>query len=152
MNIEKIKKKYGFLKVDPFDFPDLTDYPAKYFRDEMEFMSFVLLNEWFQRKIGMCNIKRNIYTPDIEADIIGYGCKILVEVEYHSKSFVFHKHNFWCADLVLSYIRPKNKRTISGIPIWSVYEYDGATESYLFCLPDDINYDFKAHDSPDDYE
>ena len=142
MNLSKIENYYSYLKIEEFDFLSETSNPFLYFKNELEFMSFIILNEWFQRKLGIFNIKRNAYSsPDLEATILFSGEKINIEVEYKASNFKEHNHSSTYIDLILSFCRVNSKTTINSIPIWSVYKTKGKNK-YIYTLDDDINRDF----------
>jgi len=145
MNIFKVEKRYSHLKTLEFDFPETIINPKDYFKNELEFMAFFILNQWFHRKYGVHNIVRNAqFTPDITANIIGFNDEIQIEVEYDAHNFVLHNHQSNYIDLIISFIRNEKINVIKSIPVWSVYKYHGHKRGkYDFCtytLDDDIAY------------
>lgn len=113
---------------------------------EREFIEFLLRNDWVQRRLGVKMFGSNGMFPDIIGEIYDEeGGKIRVEVEHYAEHYIAHGHAFKGCDLVISLIRCQETRFAKGVPVWSFYYKD--YDELVFCLDDDILYDFDAiHD------
>lgn len=156
-----IGEHYTYLELEPFEFPQkisLSD--DRWFKNEREFLEFLIRNEWMQRRLGFSIPPSNGLFPDVRGTIFDKDqIKIRVEVEYRAENYGLHGHPFGKADLVLSFIRRPHKKIIRGCPIWSFYVQTG-NGKLEYCLDRDINFDFLKYNSderedeiqPDDYE
>jgi len=143
MKLNKIKCRFSYLKSGSFEFPETISSPFDYFKNELEFMSFFLINDWFYHRFGIYDIRRNVTgSPDIFASIIGSGDDIGIEVEYDASNFSRHGHSPNHTDLIISFIRTSQTRKIKNVPIWSVYRYEAieGRRIFTYTLDEDIDY------------
>lgn len=139
--------RHKWLETSRFNFPHKIKVSEIGMHTEREFIEFLLRNDWVQRRVGIKMESSNGLFPDIVGEIYDeIGGKITVEVEYRAENYIQHGHAFKGCNLVISLIRSEETRFVKGVPVWSFYYKDG--QDLIFCLDDDINYDFDNH-APD---
>lgn len=116
-------EKYRWLETSRLNFPHRIKAREIGIDTEREFIEFLLRNDWVQRRLG-------------------------IKMEYHAENYRHHGHAFKGCDLIISLIRSEETRFVKGVPVWSFYYRD--EDELIFCLDDDINYDFNKHGEDDD--
>lgn len=139
-------KRYAWLAAPRLSFPHRIKASEIGIDNEREFIEFLLRNDWLQRRLGIKMTGSNGLFPDIIGEIYDeLGGKIRVEVEYHAENYQRHGHAFKGCDLIISLTRGEEVRFVKGVPVWSFYIRDG--DELVFCLDDDINYNFDTHEA-----
>lgn len=148
-----IGEKYQHLEFEPFEFPETINLnEARWFKNEREFLEFLIRNQWIQRRVGFSIPQSNGLFPDVHGIIFDKDqTKIRVEVEYRAENYGRHGHPFGKADLILSFIRGTKKKIIRGCPVWSFYTQVGGKQ-LQYCLDKDINFDFLKYTPSDNDE
>lgn len=137
-------KRYAWLAAPRLSFPHRIKASEIGIDTEREFIEFLIRNDWVQRRLGIKMTGSNGLFPDIFGEIYdNEGGTIAVEIEYHAESYRIHGHSFKGCDLIISLTRGEEVRFVKGVPVWSFYYRDG--DELVFCLDDDINYDFSKH-------
>lgn len=135
---KRIKSKHGIRESKEFMFPKILKEDNLIFNSEYDFESFIIVNDWMQRSLGIYDVIKNGFCPDITAKIYDCDRNIKIEVEYWAENFARHQHDPFSADLILSYFRKKNTNNSRGVPVWSFYYYDNDTDVFVWTLENDI--------------
>ena len=135
MRLSKLKERYGYLKVEPFNLAETKN--KVFMNNEDGFMAFIMLNEWVQRQLGLKNLMITNTFPDILANPRGSSSLLRIELEWKAENYKRHNHQY--CDLIISYLRSQRTKTIKNIPVWSWYDCKNGFENEFILTKDIFN-------------
>jgi len=101
---------------------NFTNFGNLYFRNESDF------ENWFEKNYVLFGIKGLLKIDRMFPDVIAEtydGMIIRIELEYSAINFVAHEHDPAGCDLIVSYVKPFNTKTILGVPVISIFNAKG---------------------------
>lgn len=130
--------------MNEFIFNDSLCVFDKHFKNETEFIEFLIRNDWIQEKIGITMPPTSGYYPDIYGTNRKTKSEVLVEVEYWAHRYRSkHSQDYRKSDFIVSYFRLPNNRFICNVPVISFYKGREKDMFLQYCLDEDLSTNFE---------